>query len=167
MQTLIFLRMPVTKAALDTGISVLPRGLWGSADPALLGSLGGSSHPRAAVWAEMPVSGAQQGRSKINRIWFAARDVSRPQRLWYFAEAQNKNQLPLLSSACYWFCLKEIFQEQMQSNKAASSSCTSALRTTGCFTGCPSAICFQAYLVIRSCILFLSISEANSCTDAL
>lgn len=45
--------------------------------------------------SETLVSCAQQGRCKINRIWSAARDLTRLQRLWYFTEAQNKNQLLL------------------------------------------------------------------------
>lgn len=53
--------------------------------------------------SETLVSGAQQGRCKINRIWSAARDLTRLQRLWYFTEAQNKNQLLLLPSVCYCF----------------------------------------------------------------
>lgn len=66
-----------------------------------------SIHHLQPELSETLVSGAQQGRCKINRIWSAARDLTRLQRLWYFTEAQNKNQLLLLPSVCYCFYLKK------------------------------------------------------------
>lgn len=62
-----------------------------------------SLHELQPDLSETLVSCAQQGRCKINRIWSAARDLTRLQRLWYFTEAQNKNQLLLEPSVCYWF----------------------------------------------------------------
>lgn len=46
-----------------------------------------SIHELQPELSETLVSGAQQGRCKINRIWSAARDLTRLQRLWYFTEA--------------------------------------------------------------------------------
>lgn len=54
-----------------------------------------SIHELQPELSETLVSGTQQGRCKINRIWSAARDLTRLQRLWYSTEAQNKNQLLL------------------------------------------------------------------------
>lgn len=120
-----------------------------------------SIHELQPELSETLVSGAQQGRCKINRIWSAARDLTRLQRLWYFTEAQNKNQLLLLPSVCYCFYFfKKSFQEQIKPNNV-SSSCTFVPRhtQTGWLTGCPFAICFQVYSFIHSHILAPSISE--------
>lgn len=122
-----------------------------------------SIHHLQPELSETLVSGAQQGRCKINRIWSAARDLTRLQRLWYFTEAQNKNQLLLLPSVCYCFYLKKKkpFQEQIKPNKDVSSSCTFVPRhtQTGWLTGCPFAICFQVSSFIHSHIFAPSISE--------
>lgn len=66
-----------------------------------------SIHELQPQLSETLVSGAQQGRCKINRIWPAARDLTSLQRLWYFTEAQNKNQLLLLPSVRYCFYFKK------------------------------------------------------------
>lgn len=121
-----------------------------------------SIHELQPELSETLVSGAQQGRCKINRIWSAARDLTRLQRLWYFTEAQNKTQLLLLPSVCYCFYFKKKpFQEQIKPNNDVSSSCTFIPRhtQTGWLTGYSFAICFQVCSFIHSHILAPSISE--------